>query len=928
MLFLSKNSQKVSAAATGFSAGHIIDNNIFTNGGALSVQQIQTFLNDMVGTCFAPGAKSTSPENGSCINQYVENTSTLQNNFGNPGASIPGGISAAQIIYNAATQYSINSEVLLATMQKEQGLVTDNWPYYSEYQAAMGYECPDSTPSCNGGAADFYKQVDGAAWQFRDYLNNPGAFNYWLGPNTIAYAPGCAGTTVNIQNAATAALYIYTPYQPDSNVLNYTNPIGSSSGPGPAINDSCAAYGNRNFWWYFNTWFGPSVDTSVYLGEETGTSTIYVFYDGEKQGIPSIDVLDAWGLNGLPVTQLDPSLFNTIPTASTALTRYAVNAQTGLNYFADNSNVYYVSANDANDWGNFPGQTLSYISETLISFANYKGEITPYVSESGNSNFYVMDSGVLHAVTSPTLYNLWAGQNNPPFQLSSAYFNTLTISSALIDTPEFTGGGATYVLSDREIFSLNSNTANLVPSSWGGLSISFALANTFINGGPLHYMVQVPGSPTVYLLDTGGAMRAIPDLETDSAFQVDSSGDTSQVSNDLVSLLPAGNNISSNIVTIAGQSYVMNGGLQPIPSSLSTAYNASSTGITLNNAYVNIFPVSSTDATAIVRSPDAPGIYFLNAGNLMPFSNPTTFSLVAGSTPVTSLTDAALTNFGPGAIMQNYVTNGTTNYLIDTGTAWTVPSAGVASAWNLSQPVTLSTTAISNFTSGGTISQAVQIPNGQMCLIDGQAYCAGQAPLVTMWRLNLLATFKPSQLLLSSLGLNNVPLSPFVGAQAGQANSGTLYTMAGGQLINIPSMNDALNLGINRWPVIQLDAYTINSLLSSQPLQGYLAEDSSGGLWILDGGNKHALPSQYQAAWVGSNTPTVLGSDYLALLPTAPPITNSISSSSSPTIYGMVNGKSYAFTSLQSFNSSGLAGSTSVYNSLIQSIPSGGIWTP
>ena len=53
--------------------------------------------------------------------------------------------------------------------------------------------------------------------------------------NTIEYAPGCGGSTVDIQNAATAALYIYTPYQPDSNVLANTNPIGSTSGPGPAI---------------------------------------------------------------------------------------------------------------------------------------------------------------------------------------------------------------------------------------------------------------------------------------------------------------------------------------------------------------------------------------------------------------------------------------------------------------------------------------------------------------------------------------------------------------------------------------------------------------------------------------------------------------------------------------------------------------------
>lgn len=209
-LFTSDKTTDVLAQSAGFQAGHIIDNNIFINSNALNVSQIQAFLNDMVGTCDTNGIGLFTAPNGqvmthaqwgtskgdpppyTCINSYYENLSTLQNNYSNPG-SVPGGaISAAQIIYNAAQAYQINPEVILTTLQKEQGLVTDNWPWYSEYQYAMGYSCPDSS-GCSSSYADFYKQVDGAAWQFRDYLNNPGAFNYWIGTNTIEYAPGCAG---------------------------------------------------------------------------------------------------------------------------------------------------------------------------------------------------------------------------------------------------------------------------------------------------------------------------------------------------------------------------------------------------------------------------------------------------------------------------------------------------------------------------------------------------------------------------------------------------------------------------------------------------------------------------------------------------------------------------------------------------------------
>jgi hypothetical protein len=154
----------------------------------------------------------------------------------------------------------------------------------------MGYNCPDTTSgaACSGFAG-FYQQVDAAAKQYRNYLNNPDNYNYVTGKNTIDYAPpadGCSqSSTVNIQTQATAALYDYTPYQPDSNVLAQTNPTGSSAGAGSTVSgDACAAYGNRNFWWYFNTWFGESTDNaSVQVTQynattdETGTAVTLGF---------------------------------------------------------------------------------------------------------------------------------------------------------------------------------------------------------------------------------------------------------------------------------------------------------------------------------------------------------------------------------------------------------------------------------------------------------------------------------------------------------------------------------------------------------------------------------------------------------------------------------------------------------------------------
>lgn len=300
-------------SGSSFSAGRIIDNSVFTDTGTLSAAAIQNFLNSEQPSCDTNGAKSTSyyynsstgethsysfnggsfttssratygqriatwfnanPSSGwvtneslapyVCLENYVENPSTGQNNLQNPSATISGGESAAQIIYNAAIQYQINPEVIIVTLQKEQGLVTDDWPWVNEYREAMGFNCPDSG-GCSGFAG-FYQQVNAAAGQYRNYLNNPNNFNYVVGNNTILYSPAACGSSfVNIQNLATAALYDYTPYQPDANVLANTNPTGSPSGPGAASGDSCSdpTYGNRNFWWYFNTWFGATIASGL-----------------------------------------------------------------------------------------------------------------------------------------------------------------------------------------------------------------------------------------------------------------------------------------------------------------------------------------------------------------------------------------------------------------------------------------------------------------------------------------------------------------------------------------------------------------------------------------------------------------------------------------------------------------------------------------
>jgi hypothetical protein len=245
------------ADAGNWSAGHIIDDQVFNNKDAMSPTDIQNFLNSKVPTCdtnhpAGPSNQGAQPP-WTCLKNYYENTTSHANNLNNAGVPA-GAISAAQIIYNDAQQFNINPQVLLVTLQKENGLITDTWPYPWQFRTAMGFACPDSS-ACDPAFFGFAQQVYQGARHLRNFadgLNNANWFTpYTVGVRNISYSPtgGCGSSAVNITNGATAALYSYTPYQPNAAAL--ANLYGSG--------DGCSAYGNRNFWRDFTDWFGSTL---------------------------------------------------------------------------------------------------------------------------------------------------------------------------------------------------------------------------------------------------------------------------------------------------------------------------------------------------------------------------------------------------------------------------------------------------------------------------------------------------------------------------------------------------------------------------------------------------------------------------------------------------------------------------------------------
>ena len=238
-----------------FQPGNIISDAVFFNSSTMTEAQIQSFLQSKVPSCQA---------GYTCLKEKRDNSRTTAADAMCGAYQGAQNETAARIIYKVAQACGINPQVLLVTLQKEQGLVTHTWPSEWRYTIAMGQGCPD-TAACDTRYHGFFNQVYGAAWQFKRYANPPGTSAYftWYAPGktwNVLYNPNqsCGSSPVRIENQATANLYYYTPYQPNTAALR----AGYGEG------DACSSYGNRNFYNYFTDWFGqPSYAVTGVLND-------------------------------------------------------------------------------------------------------------------------------------------------------------------------------------------------------------------------------------------------------------------------------------------------------------------------------------------------------------------------------------------------------------------------------------------------------------------------------------------------------------------------------------------------------------------------------------------------------------------------------------------------------------------------------------
>ena len=236
------------ATCTGevFDPGNIISDNEFFNASAMTEPQIRDFINRQGAACTG----------NSCL-RNVRVTMPDQPADAYCGAVTGGsGLDAAAVIARVSVACGVNPRVMLVTLQKESRLLNRLDPTPGSYAAAWGWHCPDTGPggtaNCDPAHAGLVNQAYGMAKQWARYRTEPDRYNYRAGQTVnilfnVAVS-GCGSAPVTITNQATAGLYNYTPYQP--------NPASLAAYPGEG--DQCSSYGNRNFFFLYQHYFGST----------------------------------------------------------------------------------------------------------------------------------------------------------------------------------------------------------------------------------------------------------------------------------------------------------------------------------------------------------------------------------------------------------------------------------------------------------------------------------------------------------------------------------------------------------------------------------------------------------------------------------------------------------------------------------------------
>lgn len=289
--------------AQAYTQSRLIDNAIFDNSGSMNEAQIQSFL----------------VSKGSCLATYRD----IDPTWNGTQWTYTGDASAAYTIAKVSNTWGINPQVILATLQKEQSLISGKGCVAPQINSAMGYDCPDSgglynypnsnvygTCVKNEKNVGFARQVLWGSWQLKFGRERSEGNTAWNGDGGITYVgymtqgtfKRCAssscppvynsgdatidGQLIHLDNGSTASLYSYTPHLNQSFPSIFASYFGAPTSDSSMYQALYRLYQSKTDR-HFYTLNISERDTAIKNGFKLEGTAYYVSY-GSSNGLTPI----------------------------------------------------------------------------------------------------------------------------------------------------------------------------------------------------------------------------------------------------------------------------------------------------------------------------------------------------------------------------------------------------------------------------------------------------------------------------------------------------------------------------------------------------------------------------------------------------------------------------------------------------------------
>ncbi len=443
--------------AAAYSGGRLIDNAVFRDSSSMTANQIQSFLESK-----NSGLKSKTYE----LECYGAN-SQERKLYKQAGAKCSGKIKASSIIYYAAKIYGVNPRVVLATLQKEQSLITTTNPTKWQLSQAMGYGCP-TTGSCDS-ESNFAYQIDSGTWVLRYHYERANKNNTWWRPSdgwtcgtkknfytpnlyprqnvTFKDGNGVSYRTHYIDNAATSAFYCYTPHA-------YNNPNGLYGLPKYGTKGQYYT-GSYNFVSSFEKWFGSTLG-GVQLIRSEGSSTVYLVHSDSKIRVANDDAFNAWGFGDYPLSTLGSEALASYSTKPEVLGRLAIPATGKYVYFVDSKQRHKVhSSQIATAWGLNTSNVPKVGSTTTNTLKKY--ESLTYLARKGTGPAtYLIENGRKLPIASLSAFYMIQGSDQSPKVRSFSDTTMNSLETGPLIGYSFKVGSQWYVFDKAKLRKVNS----------------------------------------------------------------------------------------------------------------------------------------------------------------------------------------------------------------------------------------------------------------------------------------------------------------------------------------------------------------------------------------------------------------------------------------------------------------------------------------